>query len=125
MTGQARHRPVTIASEPDSRGQIIMRQRRLSLEIRTVTVTLATALQDLDREGEISLAERVAMRREWCERASVLLQDVRARSFRIGQLTAEIGRRHGDPTLERQARAEADRLLDEAETAVAALASLA
>lgn len=56
--------------------------RRLALETRTVRVTLRSAIGDL-AAAEMDDAERAAQRREWRDRAAVLLQDVRARLLQL------------------------------------------
>jgi hypothetical protein len=65
--------------------------RRTTLEIRTLTVSLRAALADLDSDTTLTPAERVAIRRAWCDRVAVLLQDIRVRSMRIATLTARAG----------------------------------
>ena len=62
--------------------------RRLTLEIRTLTVTLRSALLDLDEDESLVTDERVAMRRAWCERVAILLQDIRVRSMRLSRVTS-------------------------------------
>jgi hypothetical protein len=69
----------------------VREQRRMTLEIRTLTVSLRGALADLDIDPTLSTEERVLIRRGWCERVAILLQDIRVRSMRIQRLTNESG----------------------------------
>ena len=66
-------------------------QRRMTLEIRTLTVSLRGALADLDQDATISSEQRIRLQRAWCERVAVLLQDIRVRSMRIQRLTHHRG----------------------------------
>jgi hypothetical protein len=86
------------------------RQRRVSLEVRTLTISLRDALDDLRMMRGLSERERIALRREWCERAAIGLQDVRVLSMRMTAITR-------DGSLARDDAA----LLDHADAEVAAL----
>ena len=89
--------------------------RRLSLQTRTVSITLRSALADLDRITSLPDEERIALRRRWCEHASVLLQDVRARSMQLQALIEASSDPHPADVAGELADAEA--LLHEAEEA--------
>ena len=70
--------------------------RRRTLEIRTITVSLRIAMDELEANHDLPLDRRIALRREWCARANQLLADVRGRTQPnptaartwLGQLTA-------------------------------------
>jgi len=93
----------------DTRARV-RRERRLSLEVRTLTVSLRDALDDLRMMRGMTERERVALRREWCERAAVGLQDVRVLSMRMSAISREGSLARDDVAL-----------LDHADAEVAAL----
>ncbi len=79
--------------------------RRQTLAIRTITVTLRSALDTLARtDTALSPSDQIRMRREWCERARVALQAVQAEVMRHRALLAR-------PTQPAEAR-RADEALD-------------
>ena len=101
--------------------EIVRQQRRLILETRTLTITLRSAIADMDADPTLTDAERTAARREWCERVRVLLQDVRARSMQLATLTeAGLGALRPDEVVAADDRPDA--VLDEAERDIAAIA---
>jgi hypothetical protein len=71
----------------DSIRELVRMQRRLTLEARTITTTLMSALREAEAtQPEMSVDERIAMRRRCCERALVLCQDVRAHAARLSAM---------------------------------------
>ena len=57
--------------------------RRQILETRTVTLSLRVALDDLRRDEDVPFAQRIALQRAWCQRASVLLDNAARRHASI------------------------------------------
>ncbi len=77
---------------------LIRQQRRIILEARTVSVTLQSALRQLEGVHPVlSVDDRIVLRRQWCERASSLLLEVRAHSARIAAVTEQVATRLGSP----------------------------
>lgn len=72
---------------------LVREQRRTCLKVRTIAVTLRSALDDFNaiRDSEIGSDIRLAQRRRWCEHAALLLQDLRAESQRTWHLGRDIG----------------------------------
>ena len=68
------------------REDVLRHRRRLTLETRTLTTTLQSALTDLELSNDTSAEERVRLRREWCLGVRLLLHKVRARSMRLDLL---------------------------------------
>lgn len=99
--------------------ELVRQQRRLILETRTLTITLRSALADLEAGYAFTDGERLAMRRAWGERVRLLLQDVRARSMQLAAMTAAVAL---DPS-DRAEGAEdtPDAVLVEAERALTAI----
>jgi hypothetical protein len=93
----------------------------MTLEIRTVTVTLRAALDELELSSELTPEEAARSRAEWCERARRLLDDVRARSFTMQRLSAEVEARDTDPSTARRATETEMSLLDDADAEVTRL----
>jgi hypothetical protein len=98
----------------ESSRELIARRRRMTLEIRTVTLTLRAALAELDLSSELS-EEAARFRTEWCAQARHLLDEVRARSFKMQRLSAEVEARDADPVAARRATEAAMTLLDDAD----------
>lgn len=61
-------------------------RRRLTLETRTLTATLQSALRDLELSDGTSAQDRIRLRREWCQQVRLLLQEVKARSMQLDLL---------------------------------------
>jgi hypothetical protein len=72
---------------------LIREQRKASLRARTIQVTLASALRDLEvARDRLAAGEAIDLRRRWCSVAEALLLDVRAETLRtraIGLKLAE------------------------------------
>jgi hypothetical protein len=85
---------VTDGERPDSTRARIREQRRLTLEARTIRITLEASLRGLAENQAYTDAQRNELRREWCARARELLDRVErltARSRQVagsGQTTA-------------------------------------
>ena len=85
MSSSAHLRSVSVsAAEQRNRSALY---RRLALETRTLTLTLRSAIDALASDPAPTIEERIALRRAWCERVQLLLQDVRVRSMRLQNLT--------------------------------------
>ena len=72
---------------------LVREQRRATLRSRTISVTLVSALEDYARQvtqGPTGDAERVRLRRLWCERALQMLQDVRASTMRAREVARKM-----------------------------------
>ena len=84
----------TSISGPDPRVEwleaVQRRERRLLLEIRTISLTLAQALRDLDAHEDLSDEGRSATRREWCERAREMLGRVASESRHLQRITSRL-----------------------------------
>lgn len=64
-------------------GKLVRLERRLALEARTIAVSLQSALNQLgDADQRLRLPDGAARRREWCQRARLLLTEVEAQSAR-------------------------------------------
>ena len=82
---------------------LIRQQRRVILEARTIAITLQSAVHQIERvDASLSLEDRIVLRRQWCERASALLLDVRAHAARIDALTHHAALRLASPQQRRQ-----------------------
>lgn len=65
---------------------LIREQRRTTIRARTIAITLESALREQRALESVSdVRERIEMRREWCERALEMAQDVRAHVLRTRQ----------------------------------------
>lgn len=98
--------------ELTSRRQLIRQQRRLVLEIRTLTISLQDAMRDLQSDTTSSPEDRLRLSREWAERVRVLLQDCRVRQMRINALL------HHQASLHREDRESVTVFDDRAEQAL-------
>jgi hypothetical protein len=74
------------ATDADVDPAIRQRWRRLALETRTLTMTLRSALDDLEEEPTLTVAERIRLRREWIEGVGLMVQGIRARSMQLEAL---------------------------------------
>ncbi len=83
---------------PPDRGRLEMlsalvaEERRVILRTRTIRVSLVSALDDYATSAlrrDSSPQERIRLRREWCERALQMLQDVRVASLRAREVAHE------------------------------------
>jgi hypothetical protein len=93
----------TVHSDLEAIRELIHEQRRAILKARTISITLRSALDDFDGaiHDDLSLRAQVALRREWCERAAQMIQDLRVQALRTRALAARIkvGRGEGRVTL--------------------------
>jgi predicted nucleic acid-binding protein len=70
---------------------LVREQRRTTLRARTIAVTLKSSLDEFDRtRGEADPARRVALRREWSERAQQMIIEVRAEALRIRSIGTKL-----------------------------------
>ncbi|HEX6655350.1 MAG TPA: hypothetical protein VF153_03970 [Candidatus Limnocylindria bacterium] len=71
----------------DVRG-LIREQRRTTMRARTIAITLDSALTEFtaNREAnELTDLQRIELRRQWCQRALGMIQEVRAHAMRTSQ----------------------------------------
>ena len=72
-----------------------------------MTISLRAALGEIEEDQTLSAAERIARRRAWCDEVAIRLQDIRARSMRMGNILAGDPAAGGEP-MEMLDAAEAD-----------------
>ena len=102
------------------RGDVMRHRRRLTLESRTLTTTLQSALTDLERSDATSTEHRLRLRREWCQRVRLLLQEVRGRSMQLDLLlrNRDPSGTHAPPPLGTGYLDDAEALLREMESSI-------
>lgn len=87
--------------------QLIRALRRSSLEARTLSVTLQSSIATLHEIPDMSRADAIARRREWCRMVRHELDGVRARVAANQRLATELGNRlAGHPGSRQRLRAQ-------------------